>query len=89
MNATVATLYMVLIANELVSAPLGGRGSGEVYAVLMSRVDLTTYNKLITVGQKSGLWTETPGHWLEVTEKGRFLVERAENIVKAQQALED
>ena len=47
---------------------LGEVPSGELYARLMGKIDLSDYEEIIRILKETGLVTETPGHLLRWNE---------------------
>jgi hypothetical protein len=87
MDSRTATVFLATIAENISTAPFG-RPQGEVYALLMAAgVDLPTFNKLMHVGDKMGVWTSTSDHRLFLTDKGRLLVDKLEGVLKVHDIL--
>ena len=72
---TLCTIDALLTLTRTIIVAVGekGRPSGEVYALVMSAVDLSSYHRAIALCAAGGILTEEQ-HVLRLTEKGRGML---------------
>ena len=74
-----ANVYLAVILDTVASSPHGAP-SGHLYAALMSRISLDTYNALLGVCVDSGLVKVAWSHLVTITEKGKGVVKQIQAL---------
>jgi len=82
MDRKQANVYLATILTTIADMGQEGAVSGHLYAGLMGRMNLDEYNMLIGLCKGGSLLTES-SHVLKLTDKGREMVKRIQETLKA------